>query len=177
VIDFDVELVVLPFLDWVDQIVVDRLAVRLAAAAGIRLGIELAQDIGRDAVDAILRNHVAGERLAGRRIVDDPRNLREIATPHRERRHRRQKRLPLRLTVPLVASEEEGLLLENRAAERAAELILLEVGLWPSCAVVEEVVGIERIVTHIKNHGPRVFTRRGGPYIICRLAGATRTVS
>ena len=48
--------------------------------------------------------------------------------------------------MALVVGEEEGLVLEHRAADGAAELVLLELGLGASGAVVEEVVGVERVV-------------------------------
>ena len=64
VIDLDVELVVLPLLDRVDQVVVDRLPVAPGGSGGVRLGIELRQDVARDRVDASARDDVARERLA-----------------------------------------------------------------------------------------------------------------
>ena len=48
--------------------------------------------------------------------------------------------------MALVVAEEERLVLEHRAAEGAAELVLLEVRLGAAGAVVEEVVGVEGVV-------------------------------
>ena len=66
-VDLDVELVVLPLLDRVDQVVVDRLPVRLARAGGVRLGIELRQDVAARPVSMRSAGMtLPGERLAGR---------------------------------------------------------------------------------------------------------------
>src|SRR5205085_6927238 len=48
--------------------------------------------------------------------------------------------------VALVVPEEEGLVLEDGAAEGAAKLVLLEVRLLATGAVVEKVVGVECVV-------------------------------
>ena len=45
VIDLDVELIVLRVLDRVEQVVVDDLSVGLPGAGGVRLGIQLRQDV------------------------------------------------------------------------------------------------------------------------------------
>ena len=80
------------------------------------------------------------------RVVDDAGQLGEIARPHGHRRHGGEEGLPQPLAVPLVVGEEERPVPEQRAAERAAELVLLEVRLGAAGAVVEEVVGVERVV-------------------------------
>ena len=53
---------------------------------------------------------------------------------------------PELLAVALIVGEEERPVAEERAAQRAAELVLLEVRLGAARAVVEEVVGVERVV-------------------------------
>ncbi len=53
---------------------------------------------------------------------------------------------PSALAMALVVGEEERLVLEHRAADGAAELVLLELRLAAAGAVVEEVVGVERVV-------------------------------
>ncbi len=135
-------------LDRVEQVVVDDLPVGLPRAGCVRLGIELRQDVARDRVDTAVGNDVAREGLTGRRVVDDARQLGEVAGPHGQRRDRGQCRHALRLAVTLIVTKEERLVLEDRAAQGAAELILFEVRLGPARAVVEEVVGIERVVPH-----------------------------
>ena len=118
----------------------------LAGAGGVRLRIELRPGCCAPRVDAVRRNDVSGERLSGRRIVDravssekSPRASPSIGTVERNV-------WPCVFAVALVVGEEEGLVLEDRAAERAAELVLLEIGLGAAGAVVEEVVGVERVV-------------------------------
>ena len=145
-VDLDVELVVLPLLDRIDQVVVDRLPVGLAGAGRVRLRIKLRQDIARNGVDAGRRDDVAGERLARDRVVDEAVQFGEIPGTHGHRRHSGQERLPEQLAVPLVVGEKEGPIAEQRTTERAAELVLLEVRLGAAGAVVEEVVGVERVV-------------------------------
>ena len=80
------------------------------------------------------------------RVVNDSIDLAEVAGAHRQRRHRRQERLPLLFAMPLVVAEEERLVLDQRAAERATELVLREVRFGAAGAVVEKVVRIERVV-------------------------------
>jgi hypothetical protein len=48
--------------------------------------------------------------------------------------------------VTLVVTEEERSVLEDRAAERSAELVLLEVRFAAVRAIVEEVVRVERVI-------------------------------
>src|SRR5262249_46622121 len=71
----------------------------------------------------------------------------EIAGPHFQRRNRRQVRLSLFHTVALIVDEKERPVLRDRAAAGPAELMLTEIGLRTTRAVVEEVVRVERIVT------------------------------
>ena len=147
VIDLDVELVVLAVFDRVEQVVVDGLSVvGLARAGRVGLRIELGQDVACHQVDAVTGNDVALKRLSGRRVVNDTRQLGKVAPPHGQARHRRESRHSLCLAAALVVAEEERLVLEHRAAEGAAELILREIGLGTVRAVVEEVVRVEGIV-------------------------------
>ena len=131
VIDLDVELVVLPLERRVDQVVVDRLPGRAARAGGVRLGDELVEDVPRRRIEPVRRDDVARERLAGQRIVDDAVDLGEVTRAHLRRRHRRQIGRALVDAVALVVEEVEGLVLDDRAADRAAELVLAEVRLRP----------------------------------------------
>src|SRR5262249_28771680 len=80
------------------------------------------------------------------RIENRPVQFRKVAVPHRVARYRRQERLPLPLPMRLVRPEEERLVLEDRPADRAAKLILLELRFRASGPVVEEGVRVKRRV-------------------------------
>ena len=89
-----------------------------------------------DRIEALARNDVAGERGAaaavggaGDRVVDRRRRRREVPVPHRGGRHRAEAVGDLPIERALIASEEERLVAEDRAAERAAELVLARLGL------------------------------------------------
>ena len=145
VIDLHVELIVLPRERRVDQVVVDGLAVRAARACSVRCRIQLRQDGFRGRVPTVLRNDVARERLIRARVVDDLGQLREIPLPHQLGWDRGQERLALADFVPLEVAEEERAIVDQRAAERAAVLVLAEIGLRASRTIVEEVVRVERV--------------------------------
>ena len=85
VVDLEVELVVLPLLHRVDQVVVDLLPARTARAGGIRRGIQLVEDVRRGRIPAVGRDDVALKWLAGDRIVNDaasaPRNSPGASAP------------------------------------------------------------------------------------------------
>ena len=147
VVALDVELVVFAILDRVEQVVVDDLSVRLSRAGRVRLRVKLGEHVARNRVDAAIRDDVPGERYTRRgRIVDDARQLGEVTRPHFHRRDRRQRRHALCLAMPLIVTKEERLVLEDRAAQSATELVLLEVRFGAAGAVVEKVIGVERVV-------------------------------
>ena len=108
--------------------------------------------LGRHRVPAVLRNDVAGEGLARdaaagdrdrrQRVVDRP-DLAEVPLPHLRGRHGVDEYAPQLLAEPVVVGEEEGLVPDNRPADRAAELVLLERRFLLPGAVGEEVVGVE----------------------------------
>src|SRR5205807_5142143 len=70
----------------------------------------------------------------------------EVARAHACRGHRRQIGRALIDVVALIVEKEEGFVFRDRAAERAAELALPEIGFVTPRAVVEEVVGVENAV-------------------------------
>ncbi len=102
--------------------------------------------IQRDRVEPARRDEVAGERGArgGGRIVNRHRELGEVAGAHLHRRHGRHEGEALRQLEALVVAEEERLVLLQRTADAAAELILIERRLRPGGR--EEVAGVEPIV-------------------------------
>ncbi len=151
-IHLDVELVVLALQVRRDQVVVDRLAGRADAARGVRLRIELGQDVGRRRVPATGRDDVARERLAGQRVVDGAVDLGEVALAHLRRGHGREVGLAGPDAQALVVGEEERLVLDDRPAEGGAELVLREVRLRAAGLVQEEVVRIEAIVAQELEH-------------------------
>src|SRR5439155_13958747 len=128
-------------------VIVDGLAGRSARAGGIGRRIELRQDRRRRGIELAARDDVALKWLPRERVVDDPVDLGKIAVPHFFRRNGREKRLPLIDAIPLIVAEEERLALDNRSAERGAELMLAEGGLGPPRPVVEEIVRVEGIVS------------------------------
>src|SRR5207253_8985348 len=68
--------------------------------------------------------------------------LREIAVAHLRRRHGRQHGLRLPDVEAHVVREEKRPALRDRPAERAAELVLVELAFL----LLEEVAGVERVV-------------------------------
>ena len=148
VVQLDVELVVLARHVRVDEVVVDRLAGGgVAGPLRVRLGIELRHDVRGGGIPPALRDDVARERRAGtERVVDDAGQLGEVPLAHAHRGHGREVGLGRGQPQALVVREDERLVLDDRAADRAAELVLREVALRPSRAVVEPVVGVEGIV-------------------------------
>ena len=89
-----------------------------------------------DRIEALARDDVAGERRAaaavgsaGERVVDRRRRRGEVAIAHRGGRHRPEAVGHLTIEGALIASEEERLVPDDRAAERAAELVLAGLGL------------------------------------------------
>ena len=92
---------------------------------------------------------VARERLARDRVVDDPRRGAVVATPHGGARHRVVEHQALPLAHALVAGEEERAAAHDRAAQRRAELLALQLlGL-----AREEVARIEGVVAHEVEEG------------------------
>jgi hypothetical protein len=115
-------------------------------AGRVRLRNQLVENVLRGRIPQRLRDDIARERQMGDRVVDHTIELREVAAAHLQRRHGRQIGLALADPVALVIEEVERLVFDDRAAHCAAELMLAEIGLRPSGAVVEEVVGVERVV-------------------------------
>ena len=70
----------------------------------------------------------------------------EVPLPHLRGRHGVDEHAPQLLAEPVVVGEEERLVRDNRAADGASELILLERRLLLAGAVREEVVGVELVV-------------------------------
>ena len=143
VIDLQIDLVVLPLERRVDQVVVDGLAGGAARAGGVGFGNQLVQDVLGRRIEPVGRDDVARERQVRHRVVDDAIELGKIARAHLRRRHRRQVRRALVDVVALVVEEVERLVLDDRAADRAAVLVLAEVGLRPAGEIVEVVVLVE----------------------------------
>ena len=79
------------------------------------------EDRGRHRVDAARRDHVAREVLAGERVLD---RGREDALPLLHRRHAGGARRAARDAGALVVREEEEPVLDHRAADVEAELVL-----------------------------------------------------
>ena len=102
------------------------------SAGGIPIGAALRQRI----VDG---NHVAVLVL----------EIREVAVVHRRRRHGSGEQHAFPVAVAFVVAEEEQLVLENRAADAAAELVLHERRTIHSRAVAEEGVGIQHLVAKV----------------------------
>src|SRR5205814_3710265 len=99
------------------------------------------QRIGREQREAVRaetvpRNHVARERLAGERVLDDLRaveeavvrdqQLAEITGPHLGRGDGGGVGLHLQEVDPFLRAEEEQLVLQDRAAQRVAILLVVE---------------------------------------------------
>ena len=146
VIDFRVDLIVVAFERGIDQIVVDGLSCRAALTGSVWRWIELLDDAARRGVPPIQRNLVVGKGLSRQRVVNDTGHFTEIAPPHAFGGHGRQEGLPLAHAIALIAAEEEGLRPQHGPAERAAKLMLAEVGRFAAGALVEKVVGVERVV-------------------------------
>ena len=80
--------------------------------------------------DAVLRNDVARERLAGPWIADDGGPRREVAVQLRQGRHGSPRRVLLAIErLDLDTAEEEQAILEQRAAERAAVVVEVQLAL------------------------------------------------
>ena len=92
---------------------------------------KIGDELLHDRIEALAGNDVSGERGAaaavggaGERVVDRRRRRRKVPTSHRRCRHRPEAVGHLTIEGALVASEEERLVLDDRAAEGAAELVL-----------------------------------------------------
>ena len=104
----------------------------LHAAAGIGGGgRQVPREVQRDAaqtrrIDLVVREP-AGQRDLAAGVACRRRERREVAVQHRRRRHVADvRRRVAALDAPLIAAEEEHLVLQDRPAEHAAELIALE---------------------------------------------------
>ena len=104
----------------------------------VRNGIER-EVFGSDRVN-LTGKIVAEERSCG--IQKNGRIGREVATALRHRRHHHAMRNVLIIAETFVICEEVGVVVHHGAADRAAELVLLELFLPRR----EVVVGIERVV-------------------------------
>ncbi len=116
------------------------------------------QHVERDRVEQVLRDHVARERIAGDDAVHQPRRvgvvdlgaggeqLGEVAVAHPLGRHRRRERLDRVVLQPLVRPHEEGAVLEDGPAERAAEAVVVAGRDRAAAGVGGEQVGRARVV-------------------------------
>src|SRR6266849_5819979 len=97
-----------------------------AAHIPVRERIEgrVAQNRAGDSADAAGRNLVTGEYLASRWIADGRGHAREIAATPRVRRDRDRLEAGVVVSGPLVISEEEQLVPDERATEGATEDVL-----------------------------------------------------
>ena len=116
----------------------------------------------RGLIEAVLRDLIVGERgaatavaVAGERVVDRQRRDAEIAAPHRVGRHRERPVQILAVARTFVAREIEEAVADDRAAERAAELVVFPVALWrarrrevAACSQVLVGVVLERRAVH-----------------------------
>ena len=80
------------------------------------------------------------------RIVDGPPHLREIALLLQRGRRVEQQRTALPLAIALIGGEEENAVLDDRAADIGAPLVLDERRCPDAAGVVEEGVGIKNLV-------------------------------
>ena len=126
-----------------------REAQRIDRITGVRVRQRqvLREDQRGRRVDPVGRDDVAGERLSGQRVAERARVAGEVALTLGGRRHQRgQVGRALLLQRALVGAEEERPVLDDRAAERAAELLAVQ-------AVVdagrEEVVGVHRRIAQV----------------------------
>ena len=132
----------------------------VVARAGRVRQREQIHHLPRDGIDAVCRNRVVCERLAGERIAH---GSREDALTLVRRRHRRLTRDPLRQPRRLDVAEEERLALHDRPAEIAAEVVLLVIRFRHALPDREKVVRIELVVAQEFVGGPvqRVRARLG----------------
>ena len=98
-----------------------RLVVVGGAAGGRRR--QLAEDLGGEGSDGRLGNHAVGVDLAGVRVLDRPV---EDAVALVRGRHRQVRQGRGLAAQGFEIGKEEGLVLDHRSAEDAAELVLLE---------------------------------------------------
>ena len=124
------------------------------------------QDVPRHRVDGRRRNLVAGKRHATGREIDQRHSHRgEVALAFGRGRHRGLRRHPLPIAKALVVAEEERAVAFQRAAERDAELILLErLDLFGEVTLgVEGVVADELVepAAHVVGAGARHDAGRG----------------
>ena len=119
----------------------------ISIARKIRLR-KYGQEIIRDGIDPVRRNHVSCKLLSrvGRGVISarvvNRSHPAEVTAAHRVCRLGQHGGACSVHTQPLVVAKEECLVLPDRAAERAAELILLELRLRG----IEELPRIERVV-------------------------------
>ena len=123
------------------QLAVRRPGVGPRARVGIRDEAGEVERLGRQPA---LGNDVAREGLARQRIVDPVRDAAEVAALHRGGGDGQVDRQLPALTDPFVAQEEVRLALDERAAQRPAELVPVQLLL-----LLHEVVrGVEHVVAH-----------------------------
>jgi hypothetical protein len=92
----------------------------------VRIGVELDEVFG-ERIETVCRDHVALKRLAGQRIVDGAVPLAgEVAVALCGGRHRVDPRVCAPTAGALVVHEEECLVLADRTAHRATELLEME---------------------------------------------------
>ena len=145
-VDFDVELIVLPLESGVVEKVVDHLPCRGTLPGHIRRRIELVDDVLADGIIAGSRNAVAGKRLLRERIVDGAAQFREITCPHQVCGDAGGEGQGIAHAPSLVVHEEEGLVVPDRAAQCPAKLILAEGRFGAAELVIEQIVGVELVI-------------------------------
>ena len=143
---------------------------RERAGRRVRIGHQLGEG-ERLRRQPVGRNDVAGERLARERIVDDAARRAVVAGAHGRGRHRVVEDQALLLAHALVAGEEERALAHDRAAERGAELLPLQLlGL-----AGEEVARVEGVVAHEVEQRAVELVGAGLGGGVERAAGLART--
>ena len=114
----------------------------IVRACGIRQRKEIHQLTG-DGIDAARRDRVVGEREARQRIAD---RAGEHTVPLSRRGHDRRPNHTLREARRFDVAEKEGLAARDRAAQVAAEVVLLVVRFDGALADREEIVRVELVV-------------------------------
>ena len=117
---------------------------RVAVAGLVRQRHVVVEQLRRDRVEARGWDHVAGKRLAALRIADR-RPAREVAGALRRVRHHPRVGGAAPVAEAFVVAEHECLVLDDRPAGRAAELVLIEgrLGHGKAVARLERIVAIE----------------------------------
>ena len=137
-----------------------RGAEEVARAARIRQREQI-HHLARDRIDALGRNRVVRERQSGLRIAH---GAREDAVALVDGRHRGRANHALGEPCRLDVAEEERFALDDRAAEVAAEVVLLVIRLRRALTDREEIIRVEFVVAQelVRGSVQRVRTRLRG---------------